>query len=234
MPHRPPLILVHSPLVGPATWDAVASELTSLRWRVAVPSLVPTLQAVGSHLVAQGTAIAAAARHLEGPPVLIGHSGAGPRLPAYATFLPTAVHAYVFVDARLPFADGRSWWDESGDDFAAGVDVAAEGALPPWIEWWSSEVLEEVLRDPTLRAQMAHEARPTPVAMLMEPVQINASWQEAKCAYLLLSEHYESAASEATQRGWPVERLKLGHLATMSDPGAVTDALVRLLARLDQ
>jgi pimeloyl-ACP methyl ester carboxylesterase len=44
---------------------------------------------------------------LDRPVVLVGHSGAGPLLPAIAGGLRQRVAGYVFVDAGLP-ADGRS------------------------------------------------------------------------------------------------------------------------------
>ena len=74
------LLLVHSPLVGRATWDLVAADLAGCGYQVGVPDLTGTIAAGPPYCVRQAEVIAdGAAGH---PAVLIGHSGAGPLLAA--------------------------------------------------------------------------------------------------------------------------------------------------------
>src|SRR5258708_18493638 len=74
------LLLVHSPLVGPATWDLVAAELAGRGCEVGVPDLTGTVTAGPPYCPRQAEGIARSASGR--PAILIGHSGAGPLLAA--------------------------------------------------------------------------------------------------------------------------------------------------------
>lgn len=95
--------LIHSPLVGPMTWALVADELR----RRGEQALTPDLDAVdGSgepywkqHARAAAKALAPIPTRWR--PILVGHSGAGPLLPAIRREAGRPVTAYVFVDAGL-------------------------------------------------------------------------------------------------------------------------------------
>src|SRR5260370_27004459 len=75
------LLLVHSPLVGSATWDLVAADMAGGGWEVAVPDLTGTVTAGRPYCLRQAEVIARSASGQ--PAILIGPSGAGP-LPAPA------------------------------------------------------------------------------------------------------------------------------------------------------
>src|SRR5690348_11665632 len=118
----PLLVLVHSPLVGPFTWSLVAEYLRKRD----IETLVPMLTDVEGTDAPYWQQHAEAVRHaLESVPetrplILVGHSGAGPLLPAIyqATRHPTA--KYIFVDAGLPHG-GKSRlaeMEENSPDFA--------------------------------------------------------------------------------------------------------------------
>ena len=101
------LLLVHSPLVGPGTWDLVAADLSGRGWEVGVPDLTATLAAGPPYCVRQAEAIA---RSTSGrPAILIGHSGAGPLLAAAAA-VTGQVRGYLFADAGLPIP-GQTWME---------------------------------------------------------------------------------------------------------------------------
>ena len=88
MPHRPLLIAVHSPLVGPATWQPVARLLRG-RFDVMVPNLHGIAAGPGPYEhriaaeVARNAQEFARNAHFD-EIVLAGHSGAGACLPAIA------------------------------------------------------------------------------------------------------------------------------------------------------
>src|SRR5258708_2602681 len=68
-------LLVHSPLVGPATWDLVAADLARHGCEVGVPDLTGTVTAGPPYCPRQAEVIARSASGR--PAILIGHSGAG-------------------------------------------------------------------------------------------------------------------------------------------------------------
>jgi thioesterase domain-containing protein len=102
-------VLVHSPLVGPVTWALVAGELR----RRGVEAITPVLEqregADEPYWKQHARAVVDALRAV--PPdraiFLVGHSGAGPLLPAIRREADRPVAAYVFVDAGLP-EDGQT------------------------------------------------------------------------------------------------------------------------------
>lgn len=104
-------VLIHSPLVGPLTWSLVAEDLR----RRGIDALVPTLHDDDTGLPYWQQFATVVAQTLDAVPVdraltLIGHSGAGPLLPAIGRRARRRIGAYVFVDAGLPL-DGRSYLD---------------------------------------------------------------------------------------------------------------------------
>lgn len=99
------LLLVHSPLVGHATWDLVAAGLAERGYPVGVPDLTGTVAAGPPYCSRQAEVIANSASAT--PAILIGHSGAGPLLAAAGALL-EQVRGYIFVDAGLP-TPGQNW-----------------------------------------------------------------------------------------------------------------------------
>jgi len=226
------VLLVHSPLVGPASWDAVAVELAGRGCEVSLPDLTGTLTAGPPYVTRQAEAIARAASGR--PAVLIGHSGAGPLL-ALAGALTGQAQGYVFVDAGLPIP-GQSWMDTVPAELAAQVREMAdtEGWLPPWSQWWGDEALAELLPDPGMRRAFAAGCPRLPLAMFGEvhpPVPLRP---DAPAAYLQLSEAYEDQAARARELGWPVARRMTHHLALLTEPGIVAAALYELLGHTGQ
>ena len=110
MTHLPPttrLLLVHSPLVGPASWDQIAPHLAEPGWQVTIPDLTSTVATGPPYCSRQAELVARAAA--DQPAVLVGHSGAGPLLAAAGAMI-AQVRGYLFVDAGLPFP-GQTWMD---------------------------------------------------------------------------------------------------------------------------
>jgi hypothetical protein len=88
-------VIVHSPLVGPATVVPLAEQLVTLDMDVDVPDLRDAVESPARFVQ---RAIEAAA----GVDLVIGHSGAGAFLPAIAAADATTS---VFVDAVVPGRD---------------------------------------------------------------------------------------------------------------------------------
>jgi len=219
-------LLVHSLLVGPATWRPAADALRARGHAAVVPAL-PALPPLWPHA---RDAVAQAAATLDGPVVLAGHSGAGMLLPALAEALPRPPAATLFVDAFLPPPAGSA--PLVGDEQRRRLRALADdqGVLPPWHAWFGEAAIAELVPDADLREELEAEMPRLPLDALAAAVPVPAGWSDGPCAYLLLSpEPYAPAAAQAREHGWPVAELPgRDHLSIAIDADAVADALVRL------
>jgi hypothetical protein len=233
----PCLVLIHSPLVGPLTWSLVADALLERSMSVAVPTL-HSEGAATPYWVHHAAAILESLTPvpIARPIVLVGHSGAGPFLPAARSRMLHPVQGYIFVDARLPGRDGASRLDLSESRAAAERFRlrAHEGWLPVWTDLVgiTREVLHELIPDPVLHQRFVTELRPTPLAVYAEPLPVPPGWPDAPCGYLKFSPVYEPAAARARQMRWPCLALPGGHFQMLVQPTAVADALIALVQML--
>lgn len=228
-------LLVHSPLVGPASWRPVAEELGRRGFDARVPRLTPPIDAPSPWWRSAADEVAATVEPTGASGVvLVAHSGAGPHLPAVARRLReggTGVEACLFVDAGLP-APGRTPRQEAPEAFDELVRRSGrDGRLPPWPEWWGAEVMADLVPDPTARSALVTECRPVPLSLLDEPFPVVPGGTDAPCA--VISFTYEAEAEAAQSRGWVVARVPgAGHLHQVVDPAGVADALQITLAAL--
>jgi hypothetical protein len=226
------LVLVHSPLVGRATWDLVAAEMGGRGYRVGVPDLTGTVTSGPPYCLRQAEVIARSASGQ--PAILVGHSGAGPLLAAAGAAI-GQVAGYIFVDAGLP-APGRTWMETVPSDLADQLREMADarGWLPPWPHWWGEDTLAGLIPDPGSRRHFAAGCPALPLAMFEEVHPPAPQWPDALGAYLLLSEAYQNEAARAAELGWPVTRQMSHHLALLTDPGRVAGSLHELIGQLDR
>ncbi|MEV6611558.1 hypothetical protein [Kutzneria sp. NPDC051319] len=226
----PTVVLVHSPYLGPASLRPLADALAAGGIDSCLVDLRVTVSAAPVHQRLIGAfADAMDEVELTPPAVLVGHSGAGPLLPAFAAELDELVAALVYVDAGLP-TPGRSFRELEPDRFAVLRASAREGQLPRWSDWFSPNPLVELVSDEALRAEMADEEPEVAVEFLKEQ-RPSAEW-EGPSGYLLLTEAYAGDAAAARELGWPVRELASNHLAPATDPVPVAAALTELLAAL--
>jgi Alpha/beta hydrolase family len=224
------LLLVHSPLVGCATWDLVAADLAKCGWEVGVPDLTGTVTAGPPYCVRQAEVIARSASGQ--PAILIGHSGAGSLLAAAGAII-DQVRGYIFADAGLP-TPGQTWMQTVPPELATQLREMADnqGWLPPWPQWWGDETLAELIPDPAARRHFAAGCPRLPLAMFDEVQPPAPQWPDAPAAYLQLSEAYGDEAAKAAKLGWPVAERMSHHLAPLTDSALVTESLRELLGQL--
>ncbi|MGB3439600.1 MAG: hypothetical protein WBA97_12705 [Actinophytocola sp.] len=224
-------VLVHSPFLGPASLRPLADALASLGHPAVLLDLRPSVVAPPVHQMLLGAfADAMSEELLDGPVVLIGHSGAGPLLPAFADSLEEGVAGLVFVDAGLP-TPGRSWRETVPASMYTELRaMSREGQLPRWQRWFQPDPLEELVSDPSLRAEIADEAPEVPIAFLKEE-RPEVEW-DGPAGYVLLSAAYDAEVEKAEAQGWPVRRLGTHHLAPATDPGPVAHAILEVLTDL--
>lgn len=222
-------VLLHSPLLGPLTWRAVAAALQANGTKAEAPAWTPLSRVEGGYYETLADDMAAQIAAGEGTPLLVAHSGAGALAPVLAARLPQ-VAGVVFVDAILPHP-GRSWFDTAPqglrETLLSGVVV---GVLPAWSDWWPPGALERLVPDEATRSALIAELEPIPAAYFEEPAPPTAL--AAPAAYLKLSESYEDEARLANRQGWPLVRQPLHHLAPLTEPAVVARSLEGLAARL--
>jgi hypothetical protein len=195
-------VLVASPFTGPFAWSRVASELRGRGATVAV---------AGVDDIA-----------VDPPVVLVAHSGGGPRLPAIAARTP-GVRGMVLVDALLPHP-GRSWAQTVPDAFAAKLGAeAVDGRLRPWPEWWGDARMRELLPEDDVRAEFVASCPAVPIATIDE---IMPDLPDPSAVFVQLSETYAPESEASRRRGWPVLVRDATHLALLTDPSLVADAIV--------
>ncbi len=223
--------LVHSPLVGPLTWQPVAHRL-QLR---GIASIVPVLGSEGvdpPFWFHHADVIAASlqAVPVDSPLVLVAHSGAGPLLPAARTRIRHPVAGYIFVDAGVPGPDGATRFDLFGSREAVELwrTRAQDGSLPIWTELVgvADAHLQMLIPDPVLRRQFVKELRPVPLAVYEEPLPVFSGWPDAPCGYVRFSSAYEADEAKARQAGWRCVELPGGHLHMLAAPDDVANILI--------
>lgn len=225
------MVLVHSPLVGPITWTPVAQELSRMGVEVLVPSLTDREGDERPYWRQHAEAVAQALGPVpeRRPLVLVGHSGAGPLLPAIAHAARHPVAAYLFVDAGLP-EDGQSRLDlmeKEDPEFAEQLrnHLAAGGRYPSW----SEDDLREEIPNARLRGGVVAEVRPRSQAFFAEPIPVFTGWPDAPCGYLRLSPAYVVPARRAAAAGWAYREIDAGHFHLLVDPSGVTQVLLDLV-----
>ncbi len=234
----PCFVLIHSPLVGPFTWQPVAEALRQKGVEAIVPSL-SGMQPGGEPFsrkypgmmwqqAVERIRTAVEAAHPAYALVIVVHSGAGALLPAVRQAVTHPVAGYLFVDARLP-REGASFFGEAPQELTHALRaMEVDGWLPPWSEWFGEEAVAEILPDETVRRRFLADLRPVPVAYLEEPTPVFPGWPDAPCAYIQLSPAYDPEAQAARASGWRVETLEAGHLHMLVDPHGVAEKILEL------
>lgn len=227
MAAEPTMLLVHSPLLTPATWDALRTPLEAAGWRVVVLNLRPLIESPSFH----AAVCAAAATVTSGAPtVVVGHSRAGAYLPGIADAVGSDRLDVVFLDARLPHP-GTSWIGSLTPERATWLrEMVVSGRLPRWDTWFPGASLADVLTDPEQRRRVLHDIPELPWQVVSEVLPApREAWHSARHIYLRLSAAYQSTAEQAEERGYRVWSMDAHHLAMVTHPAEVTDLLLSAL-----
>ena len=230
------VVLVHSPLVGPFTWSLAAQHLQT---DAGFDVLVPTLTDSGATPPAYWQQHAASMQRTlasipqERPLVFVGHSGAGPLLPALAQAARHPVKGYLFVDAGLPHP-GQSQLDEMETSVPAFAhELRQQLAAGERFPHWSDEDLSEDLPDRRARQQMLAEVQPRSLSYFEEVMPDVPGWPDAPGGYLLFTQGYRHFLEQSQEVGWPSRTIPAGHFHMLVDPAAVAAALVELMQQMD-
>lgn len=221
--------LVHSPLLGPASWRGVAQVLASAGHVPLVAETTTTTTADSDHVTPW-------VKEILGPPppadrlpvIVVGHSAACPRMPLAAAELLAAgwnVTAFILVDGRFP--DGTAFTEHPR--FGAMLDgmVRPDDYLPPWPRWWGS-LVEGLVIDEAARLQVFSEARPTPRAWFDQACPVPDLPARIGRGYLSFGPGYAESADRAEAAGWLVRRLSGDHLHQVVAPETVAATLLAM------
>ncbi|MEU9588932.1 alpha/beta hydrolase [Streptomyces sp. NPDC048193] len=226
---KPTFVLVHSPSVGPATWQSVAEHLTAAGHQVRVPSLL--------HIGAGGPpfwprvvdAVREDVRQVPAgsPLTLVVHSNAGLFLPVIRSGLDRPVAGSVFVDAALPARSGPT--PVASPELLEFLrPMAVNGRLPRWTDWWDEADVAPMFPDPLVRQTVVDEQPTLPLSYYEQRIPVPDSWDDHPCSYVLFGPPYDSLADEARERGWRVAHLPGAHLHQIVDPAGMARHLVEL------
>ncbi len=220
---HPRFVLVHSPLVGPTTWALLSDELRRRGHGTLVPGLASPTEAPFWQQHIDSVVGALADLPAAEPVVLVGHSGAGPLLPAIGRATCRPVVAYIFADAGLP-TGGESRMSTGGFADFLREHYARGERFPNWRD----PDLRDIVPNPALRARVIAELRPQPLAFWEERLPVVGNWPDAPGAYLQFTPAYDADAQRARRLGWPYRHLAGNHFHMLVDPTEVTDALLDL------
>ena len=221
-------ILIHSPLVGPMTWEPVAERLVREGCDVLVPRLTPPAGVRRPYSLQYALEVAGAASVVpQGKRiVLVGHSNAGQRLASFRQEIPAAVAAYILVDSALP----EQTLSEAGRSY---LEQRRRQAIDGMIEPWTDDELAPALPDPVLRRRFMAELTAWPLAFFEEEIPVFVGWPDAPCAYMRFTANYPAATERAIREGWPlIEFDGADHFHMLVDPQAVADSLLDASRRL--
>jgi hypothetical protein len=219
-------VLVHSPLVGPSTWRPVAEVLTELGHEVTLPDLRAAAQSGDPNtFVAAAQAVVSVRTD-----VIAGHSGAGFFLPSIASGGRDTAQL-MFVDAGIPPHDGPA---TPGGTFIDQLRALSSGGLLPlWSTWWGDGVMEHLVPDRSLRAEIEAELVEVPIGFYERSVELPDGWSDVPAGYVLLSETYRDDAATARALGWPTRELLGTHLDLANRPGEIARSMLELYAASD-
>ncbi|MDP2213681.1 hypothetical protein [Phenylobacterium sp.] len=220
-------VLLHSPLLGPLTWQAVGDDLRARGARAETPAWPVLSQVSGSFYRTLATKLARAVDEAgDDPLILVAHSGAGALVPATAAALSAPVAATILVDAILPHP-GQCWLDTAPPALRQDLTLGSQGGeLPTWDAWWPPGALARLIPDPGLRNALVAELTPLPLAYFEEAAPQGELTGPG--AYLQLSGAYGDQAQAARLLGWRARRLQLNHLSPLTAPKEVAALLYAL------
>jgi hypothetical protein len=217
------IVLVHSPVLGPSSWQATGRALSGLGWICLVPSLLDA-SSVEQH-------VETAAAAVPEDSVLVVHSGAGTFAPAIAAASGDRIAGTVFVDARLPVTSGPNPIAEPMM-LELLEQIAVDGAVPPWPGWWGEVVFDDLVPDRATADQLRAEMRALPLEFFRTDVPVPPDWPGTPSGYLRLSAAYDAEAADAEARGWTVVRADGTHVDIANSPDATAAAIDQLIGSL--
>jgi hypothetical protein len=228
-------VLIHSPFVGPFTWQPTARALADRRQIAITPSLA-TGEPRAPYWSFYANCVGAALRAIpkEEPLAVVAHSAAGAFVPAArVAMLDRTVSCYIFVDATVP-REGASLIDLIPPGVGITLEqlraLAVDGMLPPWGTGWPNDLWRQLIPNTELRERFVQDVQRAPLALYEELLPVLAGWPDAPCGYIRFSELYADSQEQARRLGWPTRDVRGGHLHMLVEPNEVASTLIELVS----
>jgi hypothetical protein len=218
---RSSLVLLPSPLLGPAVWVPVAGVLRDGGWTAVLPEALTSAPHEPEDVLRWWLKLP-----LDGS-VLVVHSNAGLYVPTLVAR--HDVRGVVFVDAGYPELGVRSvpMAPPVVLDFLRGLADDA-GLLPPWTRWWPET--DSLFPDEASRQAVTAEQQRLPVEYFAAQLAVPESWAEGlPVGYLAFGNTYDGERQDAERRGWPTRVMAGRHLHMLVDPTGVSAAIEELV-----
>ncbi len=230
-------LLVHSPIVGPDTWQPVAEELRSRGHEAVVPVLADDGSPPFWHQHTRAVVAGLSGRpRSRGPVTAVAHSAAGQLMAQVGVALREdghAIEAYVLADAGVPTGGWSRLEQLRRDEPRVAEELEALFETGDRFPNWSAELLSGLVPDPLRRRKLVSGIRQLPLEFWEEPIAPVLSWPDAPCGVLILSGGYETTVEIARSHGWPVRRLDVAnHFLMLVEPDAVARELIGIRERL--
>ena len=221
----PRLVVLPSPLLGPATYAPLAAALTAGAMATTVAELPDRDFSPSEVLSCFRSQVAD-----QGATVVVAHSNAGYYAPAAALDLGVPT---IFMDAALP-AVGESETRLAPPAFAEFIGSLAlcNGLLPPWPLWWDRADVAALFPDDDWIDLVIREAPRLSPAYFTTPLQVPRGWEVRPAAYLAFGDTYAAELAFARSAGWVVRQEAGHHLTHLAEPDRVADVVVELCAAL--
>ena len=225
-------VLVHSPLVGPDTWESASRVLRESGHAVVVPVVDDDgTPPFWEQHVGRVVGAVTGATNAE-PLTVVAHSGAGQLVAHIGAALDRqgrTVDAFLLVDAGTPpaHASRLAQLREESPELAEQLESLYESGegFPNWTQEW----LTPLVPDPDRRRRLVDGVRKLPMDFWQETIPAVPSWSAAPCGVLLLSGAYEATAQQARDHGWALRQLDVGnHFFMLVEPETVARELVGL------
>ncbi len=229
--NKPELILIHGSWLGGWSWDAVGNSLTRAGCRIETPTLSGLSDR--SHLLSRQTGLSShiddicasclsTARH---GITLVGHSYGALVAAGAASRFGTIVQRLIILDGFLPEAN------KSAFDLHPGLRGMMESLALPEKPWLAAPPPPEMIniKDAGLASDVVRKMTPMPImtheqALVLDEKKMNQLERHyIRCTRFPV---FEENTDMASGRGWHTIALDAGHMAMLTDPEMVTEAIL--------
>jgi hypothetical protein len=240
LPEAPVVVLVHSPLIGPAAWGEVPERLQHLGLEVTVLDIRPQHDDEAISTFISNAALAISTQLADHPGrhvALVGQHEAGPLLPhlgAAQTASGRQVAGYVFVNGLLPKPYGARGANSMLDLIEAGDSGRADalrGLLVDGVRFpnFEADDLAGLVPTSAVGREIVDALYPRDFAWYAAPLPATAEWPDAPVTYLHSAPECDWEARQAALRGWSVQECAGATFAALNAPDEVAAAIAKSL-----
>lgn len=216
------IVLIHSPLVSSCSLFPTADALKRLGSECFVPS--PMARAADIPSWSTWPELLLRSIPSSQDTVVVGHSMGGLLAARLAGDL--EAKGIILLDANIPPDKGPvEPTERSFRQFIETLPVINE-RLPPWHEWWSTDLFEGTTVEAELKNKFYAEA-PRIMLQWFDDAFEMSDWSGCEVAMIQTSTVFSNESKKAEERGWPVVRLQGTHLYPTTHAEETANAILQ-------